>query len=106
MPVEKKATAFSNITVKHPLYVKWEKRWEKCRDCYGGQDELKEKAGRDVIEELGDIKGWQIRSIPMRIADSMVENATKRMGSIGLDTQGFFAKSLFQNKTFRKVAHD
>jgi hypothetical protein len=70
------------------------------------KDELKEKAGRDVIEELGDIKGWQIRSIPMRIADSMVENATKRMGSIGLDTQGFFAKSLFQNKTFRKVAHD
>ena len=32
-----------SIAQLHPLYIKNKKTWDKCRDAYGGQEEIKAK---------------------------------------------------------------
>ena len=68
--------------------------------------EGKEKAAKEAVDEITDIKGWQIRSIPMRIADKAVKSATDKISETGLLSQGFFSKALFKHPQFQKVARE
>ena len=50
--------------------------------------------------------GFQLRSVPMRAADFILDNASASLGKTGLASTGFLSKGLFKNKKFRKIAHD
>jgi len=71
-----------------------------------GAEKVGKKAAKDAVEEITDIKGWQIRSIPMRIADKAIDSATNKIADTGLLSQGFFSKALFKNEQFQKVARE
>jgi len=71
-----------------------------------GAEKAAKKAGKEAVEEITDIKGWQIRSIPMRIADKAIDSATNKIADTGLLSQGFFNKALFKNEQFQKVARE
>ena len=58
------------------------------------------------LDDVIGTKGWQIRSIPMRIADKIIDSSTKKIGDAGLLTEGFFAKALFQHPRFQKIAKE
>lgn len=42
----------AKVDTKHPDYVKWEKRWQRCRDAVEGADVVK-KRGREYLPQLG-----------------------------------------------------
>lgn len=71
-----------------------------------GAEKVGKKAAKEAVEEITDIKGWQIRSIPMRIADKAIDSATNKIADTGLLSQGFFSKALFKNEQFQKVARE
>ena len=50
--------------------------------------------------------GFQLRSVPMRAADFILDNASASLSKTGLVSTGFLSKGLFKNKKFRKIAHD
>ena len=71
-----------------------------------GQEEAVKLALKAGEKEIKDLKGWQIRSIPMRIADMVTDNIEKRIAGAGLLSSGFMNKGLLANETFRKLAKD
>lgn len=71
-----------------------------------GQEEAVELALKAGKKEIKDLKGWQIRSIPMRVADAITDNIEKRIAGAGLLSSGFMNKGLLANETFRKLAKD
>ena len=50
--------------------------------------------------------GFQLRSVPMRAADFLLDNASASLNKTGLVSTGFLSRGLFKNKKFRKIAHD
>ncbi len=71
-----------------------------------GQEEAVKLALKAGEKEIKDLKGWQIRSIPMRVADMVTDNIEKRIAGAGLLSSGFMNKGLLANETFRKLAKD
>jgi len=71
-----------------------------------GQEEAVKLALKAGKKEVKDLKGWQIRSIPMRVADMVTDNIEKRIGSSGLLSSTFMNKGLLKNETFRQLAKE
>ena len=71
-----------------------------------GQEEAVKLALKAGEKEIKDLKGWQIRSIPMRVADMVTDNIEKKIASSGLLSQGFLSKGLFKNETFQQLARE
>jgi hypothetical protein len=71
-----------------------------------GQEEAVKLALKAGEKEIKDLKGWQIRSIPMRVADMVTDNIEKKIASSGLLSQGFLSKGLFKNETFQQLAKE
>jgi len=71
-----------------------------------GQEKAVKLALKAGEKEIKDLKGWQIRSIPMRVADMVTDNIEKKIASSGLLSQGFLSKGLFKNETFQQLAKE